>query len=202
MIPAKKKNINANILDLLPNPLKNIKNIIKIKETPEIERIEVVANKRKEDREVEASIKRKDLVKEVNKKTLRIDLLENNREEINADNKEGMIEETNVETKEEVIDEINEDNRREMIKENKEGTKEGMKKLRKSVKKSVNKKDKIQSLILKEENQENWMIRIHILSKEKRLKEFVVLIPKRLKRCSKTLKNKLFLMPSNENMNL
>lgn len=202
MIPAKKKNINANILDLLPNPLKNIKNIIKIKETPEIERIEVVANKRKEDREVEASIKKKDLVKEVKKKTLRIDPLENNREGINADKKEGMIEEMNVETKEEVIDAINEDNKREMIKGNKEETKKGMKELNKSVKKNVNKKNKIQSRILKEENQENLTIRIHILSKEKRLKEFVVPIRKKPKRCSKTLRNKLSLMPSNENMNL
>jgi len=46
------------------------------------------------------------------------------------------------------------------------------------------------------------MIRILILRREKRLKESVVPIPKRLKRCSKTLKNKLFLMPNNENMNL
>ena len=202
MIPAKKKNINANILDLLLNPLKNIKNIIKIKETPEIERIEVAANKKKEDKEVEVSIKKKDLVKKVKKKTLRIDPLENNREGINADKKEGMIEEMNVETKEEVIDAINEDNKREMIKGNKEETKEGMKELNKSVKKNVNKKDKIQSPILKEENQENLTIRIHILNKEKRLKEFVVPILKKPKRCSKTLRNKLSLMPNNENTNL
>lgn len=147
MIPAKKKNINANILDLLPNPSKNIKNIIKIKETPEIERIEVVANKRKEDKEVEASIKKKDLVKEVNKKTQRIDLPENNREEINADKKEEMTEEMIEETKEEVIDEINADNKREMINGNKERMKKKTKKFKKSVKKDVSKKDKIQLLI-------------------------------------------------------
>ena len=147
MIPAKKKNINANILDLLQNPLKNIKNIIKIKEIPEIERIKVAANKRKEDKEVEAIIKKKDLVKGVNKKTLRIDLPENNREEMTAEKKEEIKEGMNEETKEEVIDEINADNKREMINGNKERMKKRMKKFKKSVKKDVSKKDKIQLLI-------------------------------------------------------
>lgn len=147
MIPAKKKNINANILDLLPNPSKNIKNIIKIKEIPEIERTEVVANKRKEDKEVEVIIKKKDLVKGVNKKTLRIDLSENNREEMTAEKKEEIKEGMNEETKEEVIDEINADNKREMINGNKERMKKRMKEFKKSVKKDVSKKDKIQLLI-------------------------------------------------------
>lgn len=147
MIPAKKKNINANILDLLPNPSKNIKNIIKIKEIPEIERIGVAANKRKEDKEVEAIIKKKDLVKEVNKKTLRIGLPENNREEINADKKEEIKEGMTEETKEEVIGEINAGNKREMINGNKEKMKKKTKRFKKSVKKNVSKKDKIQLLI-------------------------------------------------------
>lgn len=106
MIHEKKKNINANIPDHPLNHKKNIKNIIKINATQEIEETEVAVNKEKKDKEVKANIEKKDHAKEVKRKIPKKDFLENNRKEIkdvnklgmkgviNADKKEGINEET------------------------------------------------------------------------------------------------------------
>jgi len=118
MIPAKKKNINANIPDLLHK--KNIKNIIKIKEILVTEKIKVAANKEKEDKEVEANTEIKNHAEEVKKKILNNELPENKTEEIKKDNKE----EIKDVIKEEMTDDNNEMIKKKMTEEKREETKD------------------------------------------------------------------------------
>lgn len=135
MIPAKKKKINANIPGLHPNLSKSIKSIIKSQKIPETEEIKVVANKEKNDKGVEATIKKKDLEKEVNKKILKRGSSENKKKEIKGVIKKEMKDETNENNKEE----IRKNKKREMKKSSKKRKKEKMKNLNKSVKKDMNK---------------------------------------------------------------
>lgn len=135
MIPEKKKNINANILDLHHNPIKNIKSTtrnIKTEELKEIERIEVEAKTKinNADKEVEANRRKNDPVEEVKKENPKKSLCEKKKKEI------------------------------------------------------------IKRPIFEKESLVNLIRRILISKKDVKSKEFDELIHKRLRKCSKILKNK------------